>query len=56
VYGIGPHYAEQLRAVGINNVDALADADTEELAETVGVSVDRAAEWIESAADHRSEP
>ncbi len=55
VYGIGPHYAEQLREVGINNVDALADADAEALAETVGVSVDRTAEWIESAADHRSE-
>ena len=55
VYGIGPHYAEQLREAGINNVDALADADAEDMADTVGVSVDRADEWIESATDHRSQ-
>ena len=52
VYGIGPHYAEQLREAGVDSVDALADADAEEVAETVGVSVDQVAEWIESAVDH----
>ena len=52
VYGIGPHYAEQLREAGIESIDGLADADAETLADEVGVSVDRAAEWIENADNH----
>ena len=52
VYGIGPHYAEQLRESGIDSVDALAAAEAEAVADTVGVSVDRAAEWIENAVDY----
>ena len=54
VYGIGPHYAKQLREAGIESIDTLADADAETLAEDVGVSVDRAAEWIENAENHDS--
>ncbi len=53
VYGIGPHYAEQLREAGIDSIDALTEADADTLADAVGVSADRAAEWIESAIDHR---
>ncbi|MFW5977981.1 MAG: class III poly(R)-hydroxyalkanoic acid synthase subunit PhaC [Halohasta sp.] len=54
VYGIGPHYAEQLREAGIESIDSLADADAETLADDVGVSVDRAREWIENAETHGS--
>ncbi|WP_253736471.1 class III poly(R)-hydroxyalkanoic acid synthase subunit PhaC [Halohasta salina] len=54
VYGIGPHYAEQLREAGVESIDALVDADAERLADDVGVSVDRAAEWIENAGNHGS--
>jgi len=52
VHGIGPHYAEQLREAGIDTVGALGAADAETVAESVGVSVDRASEWIENAADY----
>jgi len=54
VHGIGPHYAEQLRGAGIDDVTGLAQSDADMLAEEIGVSVDRAAEWIETAADHES--
>ena len=52
VYGIGPHYAEQLREAGIDSVDALAAADAKEVADAVGVSADRAAEWTENAVSY----
>jgi len=52
VYGIGPRYAEQLRDVGIESIDALAAADADELSDDLDVSTDRIREWIESAADH----
>ncbi len=55
VYGIGPHYAEQLRKAAIDSVDALAAAEADEVADRVGVSVDQAAEWIESALEYDTE-
>lgn len=47
VDGIGPSYAEDLRAEGIETVDDLATADAGTVAEATGVSEERAEEWIE---------
>ena len=55
VHGIGPYYADQLREAGIESSEALATADADDVADSLGVSPDRAREWIESADDHLSD-
>ena len=49
VDGIGPAYAERLRAVGVSDLDALAEADAADLAAGVDVSESRAADWVRQA-------
>ena len=49
VSGIGPTYGERLREAGIGGVVDLSEADPEYVAETAGVSVDRARGWVENA-------
>ena len=49
VTGIGPTYGERLREAGIEGVSDLSEADPEYVAETAGVSVDRARGWVENA-------
>jgi len=47
--GVGPTYAERLRAAGFGTVAALADADPEPVAEAADVGVTRAEDWIDQA-------
>ncbi len=49
VKGIGPKRAEQLKAAGFDSVQKLAESAPQHVAEAVGASVNRAANWIESA-------
>ena len=49
VKGIGPKRAEQLKAAGFDSVQKLAEGEPQHVAEAVGVSENRAANWIESA-------
>jgi polyhydroxyalkanoate synthase len=49
VDGIGPTYAERLRAAGIDSLAALAAAESEAVAEAAEVGVSRAQDWIDQA-------
>ena len=49
VKGIGPKRADQLTAIGVATVAALAGSDAERLGEQLGVSTQRAARWIANA-------
>ncbi|MCW4037651.1 MAG: ribosomal protein L13e [Candidatus Bathyarchaeota archaeon] len=49
VKGIGQKRAEQLKAAGFDSVQKLAESEPQHVAEAVGVSGNRAANWIESA-------
>lgn len=51
VDGIGPVFAKRLAAVGLADVDALAKASPDRVAEAAGVSAARARQWIELAAN-----
>jgi len=47
--GIGPTYAERLRAAGLGTVDALAEADPETVADAAEVGLSRAEDWRSQA-------
>ncbi len=47
--GIGPVFAERLRAAGLGDMAALSTATADSIAEAAGVSVARARSWIEQA-------
>jgi polyhydroxyalkanoate synthase len=49
--GIGPTYAERLRAAGVGTIAQLVDPDAAEIAEAAGVSESRAADWQDQARD-----
>ena len=49
VKGIGQKRAEQLKAAGFDSVQKLAESKPQHLAEAIGVSENRANNWIESA-------
>lgn len=49
VPGIGPKLARRLRSVGVEDIEALAQADVEDLGSVRGVSRARAARWIDAA-------
>lgn len=49
IEGIGPKTAEELAAVGVDSVEALALAEVDELVAVLSVSNDKAADWIASA-------
>jgi predicted flap endonuclease-1-like 5' DNA nuclease len=49
VKGIGQKRAEQLKAAGFDSVQKLAEGAPQHVAEVVGVSENRAANWIENA-------
>ena len=49
VKGIGQKRAEQLKAAGFDSVQKLAESEPQHLAEAVGISENRAANWIENA-------
>jgi polyhydroxyalkanoate synthase len=51
VSGIGSAYAERLRSAGVTDLDGLAAADAEELAETLDVSPERVTDWQEQAVE-----
>ena len=46
VDGVGPTYAERLRAAGMRTVAQLAESDPETVADAADVSPDRAEKWI----------
>ena len=50
--GIGTAYEDRLEAVGITSVEALANADPEELASQTALPETRLREWIEQAKHH----
>jgi len=50
VDGIGPTYADRLRAAGIETVEDLAETDPEAVAETTGASLGRVEAWFEQVA------
>jgi polyhydroxyalkanoate synthase len=49
VDGIGPAYAERLRAAEVPDLNALAGADAADVASRVDVSESRAADWVRQA-------
>jgi predicted flap endonuclease-1-like 5' DNA nuclease len=49
--GIGPVFAKWLAAVGLADVEALAVASPDRVAEAAGVSAARARQWIDTAAN-----
>lgn len=49
IKGIGPAYSERLAAVGIETVDELAAADSEDLAEETGIGSSRLESWVARA-------
>jgi polyhydroxyalkanoate synthase len=51
ITGIGPTYAERLRAAGYTSAAALADADPAALIEATGAPEARVRDWIEQAHD-----
>lgn len=52
VDGIGPVFAQRLTSAGIADIDQLAAASPDSVAEAAGVSVARARSWIDQARDH----
>lgn len=50
--GIGPVFAQRLSAAGLGDVEALAAASPDQVAEAAGVSSARARNWIDLAASH----
>lgn len=53
ISGVGPAYAERLRAAGIETLSDLADADADALADAIDVAPKRVNEWVEQAGEHR---
>ncbi len=51
VPGIGPTLARRLVEAGIGDIEDLAQAEPDVLAEIRGVSLDRASNWVEAASD-----
>ena len=51
--GIGPSYAEQLEAAGVETVADLADADPEAIADETDISASRLERWTERAKARR---
>lgn len=51
IQGIGSAYADRLEKAGIADVDALAAADPENLAERANISTKRIQRWIDRATD-----
>lgn len=49
--GIEPAYADRLREAGVNDLPSLAEADPEELGETIDVHTWTVADWVEQAAE-----
>ncbi|MFB6352781.1 MAG: helix-hairpin-helix domain-containing protein [Halobacteriales archaeon] len=49
--GIGPAYADRLREAGVIDLPTLAEADPEELGETIDVHAWTVADWVEQAAE-----
>ncbi len=49
INGIGPGYANRLRAAGFASVGDLIDADPAAVAEAIGVGADRVQGWIDQA-------
>lgn len=49
INGLGPTYADRLLTVGIESIEALADANAEAVAEAAEVTEKKATEWIEAA-------
>ena len=52
VDGIGPVFAQRLTSAGIADVDQLAAASPDSVAEAASVSVARAKTWIDKAKGH----
>jgi len=53
--GVGPAYADRLRAAGVEALPDLVAADPEELAAAVDVSADRVRRWIDQARELTAE-
>lgn len=51
IKGIGPAYADELAAAGVESVDDLAAADAGELADVTGLGESRVERWIDRAND-----
>jgi predicted flap endonuclease-1-like 5' DNA nuclease len=51
IEGIGPVFAKRLSEAGIGDVDSLASASPDRVAEAAGVSAARARTWIELASN-----
>lgn len=51
ISGIGPSYAERLHEAGIETVEELAEADADELAETIDATGANVRDWIDAAND-----
>ncbi len=51
VDGIGPTYADRLRAAGIGTIAALAESDAATVAEAAEVGEERAADWLDQVRD-----
>ncbi len=49
ITGIGPAYADRLRDAGVESVEELAAADPAALGDTIDVSTNRVADWINQA-------
>lgn len=49
--GIGPVFAQRLQEAGIKDVESLASANPDQVAEAASVSAARARTWIELASD-----
>lgn len=49
INGLGPTYAERLLEVGIESIEALAEANADAVAEAADVTEKKAAEWIDAA-------
>lgn len=47
INGVGPTYADRLRAAGYSSAADLAGADPDEIAQLAGVSISRARSWLD---------
>lgn len=47
INGVGPTYADRLRAAGYSSAADLAGADPDEIAKVAGVSTTRARSWLD---------